>query len=187
MDQNDNEAAQPPRALSARTQQDHVWSWRRWARHCAELAELRLEKIDPLDAPFWVFEALFTSHSKSDQPLSVSTIRKITQAVTRQSGDVVPAHKRPEHTARWRMLLLAKARREGQRRPLPDLGSDGGLGRATVRRVTDPEVVAMLLSYDRPMKTGRPSPAQLRETIGHQAIETTIQYCNDADPATGSQ
>jgi hypothetical protein len=168
MDPNNNDTAQPPRALSARTQQDHVRSWRRWGRHCAELAELRLEGIDPLDAPFWAFEALFTTRAKSDQPLSVSAIRKITQAVTRRSGDVVPAHKRPEDAAQWRMLLLAKARREGprQRRLVLDLRRDGRLGLAGMQRITDPDLLA-LLSYDRRMKTGRPSPTQRRQTMGH--------------------
>jgi hypothetical protein len=189
MDPNDNDTAQPPRALSARTREDDVRSWRRWERHCAELAELRLEGIDPLDAPFWAFEALFTTCAKDAQPLSISSIRTITQAVTRRSGDVVPAHKRPENAVKWRTLLLAKARREGwrQRRPVPALRRDGLVALAQVQRITDPEVLAMLQSYNRPMETGRLSPARLRQSLRHQAIETTIRYCNDADPADGNR
>jgi hypothetical protein len=185
MDPNDNDAAQPPRALSARTQRDHVWSWRRWERHCAELA------IDPLDAPFWAFESLFTTCAQNGQPLSVSTIRKIARAVARRSGgvDVVPAHKRPEYARQWRMLLLAKARREGrrQRRLVLDLRRDGGLGLAGVQRATDPEVIATMLSYNRSMETSRLSPTQLRQTLGHQGMETTVRYWNDADHTDGNR
>jgi hypothetical protein len=109
-------------ALTTRKGYEERWTW--WKEHCERVGRRRkvATAIDPLRAPFFVFEDLATECRGDGKPLAVGTVRGIASAVTWRCGDqsLVPAHKRTEHAADWEMLMRGKEREEALRRAAGD-------------------------------------------------------------------
>jgi hypothetical protein len=97
-------------------------NWERWKRHCKDVAARRGMPVDPLDAPFCVFEDLLLVSRRDGSPLAVGTVGCILSAVLwrhRQAGRM-PAHKRPEHRDHWKQLLKGMQKKEAARREAGD-------------------------------------------------------------------
>lgn len=80
--------------------------WRIWESVCAN------EGVDPWDAPFEAFEALWTLRRKDGRLCAPSTVKNIATSIShyyRERG-LVPAHTAPQHRADWSLLAKGATR-----------------------------------------------------------------------------
>src|SRR5436189_4242385 len=80
-------------AMATRVNHAKFWGW--WQRHCKRVAERREVTIDPLAAPFFVFEELFTEFTEDGRRYAVGTIDNVVGAVRAryEAAGLVPPHK----------------------------------------------------------------------------------------------
>ncbi|MCZ2826019.1 MULTISPECIES: hypothetical protein [unclassified Modestobacter] len=131
------------------TRSNHEKNWERWKRLCAETGVRFRETIDPLRAPFLVFEDLALECREDGLPLSAGTIGTIVAAVGwhyEQAG-LVPAHKQPQYVGDWKALMKGLKRRDGKRR------SAGDFPRQPVKPLLRREMVQLLVAE--PARTPR--------------------------------